>query len=223
MTTSHIYLHLEQFLLRDNRRPTEQLLHNQGERDQFMKIGGRAIALWDLRELFWIRGAGECHCLHSPSTWIVQVGDLCRCSGRPTRLLVCVDWTTQPGPLLWLWTIASMGCCPTQNSCWQDQQGAKACRHWIAIPEQQRVTACIWVHWAMLLPAASQHCRYPPWLQPLCQNPAYSLHRGCFYTRPLFQDWGRQVLHLIHREKHKVKIGRQEHVPNEGKSYKAIS
>lgn len=42
MTTPHVHLHLEQFLLRDNRRPTEQLLHNQGKRNQLMKVGGES-------------------------------------------------------------------------------------------------------------------------------------------------------------------------------------
>lgn len=31
----------------------------------------------------------------------------------------------------------------------------------------------------------------------------HSLHRGCFYKRPLFQDWVRQLFCLIHRNKHR--------------------
>lgn len=106
---------------------------------------GRAIALWDLRELSRIRDAAECQCLHSPSTWIVQAGALCRCSGRPTRLLVCVDWTTLPGPLLWLWTIASMGCCPPPRARSGRTEGCQS-MHALDCPTRTSDSHCMYVY-----------------------------------------------------------------------------
>lgn len=139
----------------------------------------------DLWKCSRIRGAREHHCLHSLSTYIVEVGTWSKHSIWPIRLPHCaLGHLGQHPPCLQPASLpgCTQSCMPWDTSicvCLRFPQ--PACQ---GIPRDMNPGT---PHLVRTSDSASWPNTY---ILHICHC-TYILHRGCSYTKPLFQDWER--------------------------------